>query len=514
MPVEDFKKQPSKENHDSYNDSLFTTFAPEYSTGEVLLGSAYRELILGMLDREVDLDEIDELPKALGAVLGETDIWNRLILQTSGIASPPPRRSPRRQLMPLVPQIAKHACVLGGKRSRWYPANLMLQVIGAGLGKQPGEALVKQLGDALQVGQDDDILARFISRTLDSAYPGNKPAPYPSSTLNETRHLRAFRGQSAPTFVLSPAERFCKDLDAVLELKDRLTRRQWTVLVEALLRLGLAMHVLWVCHVNDKCWQLVLRVAEGEAAPSAQEIEELLWGSNLSIISLFEVGRDAKPRIEELVERYVAGRFGLNLLLHRLEDTGQEWPKNLKIGFSANQATPTPNSIEAFLKHVSTYRVNIDASSAAGWLQDNCADLLDKNAPLVKSDSGFTNNLVEFIRHSLGQLDAGDPEQVSYDQSYLLTVTGRARGRRWMVQPGPAMLIMLVHACCHDQEGIPASLEDLRLHLASYGLHVPAGELSRGDVGTDLEKLGLVVDSPDAAGGRLLVPPFDPLVLG
>jgi hypothetical protein len=46
------------------------------------------------------------------------------------------------------------------------------------------------------------------------------------------------------------------------------------------------------------------------------------------------------------------------------------------------------------------------------------------------------------------------------------------------------------------------------MHLADYGLHAPAGELAGGQVGTDLEKLGLVVDSPDAAGGRLLVAPF------
>jgi hypothetical protein len=71
-----------------------------------------------------------------------------------------------------------------------------------------------------------------------------------------------------------------------------------------------------------------------------------------------------------------------------------------------------------------------------------------------------------------------------------------------------AMLILLVHTCCHAQGGIPASLEDLRRHLAQYGLKTPVGELIDGGVGTDLEKLGLVVDRPNAAGGRMLVAPF------
>jgi hypothetical protein len=55
---------------------------------------------------------------------------------------------------------------------------------------------------------------------------------------------------------------------------------------------------------------------------------------------------------------------------------------------------------------------------------------------------------------------------------------------------------------------MPVSLADFRSHLAEYGLHVPAGELIGGKTGHDLAMLGLVVDSPDAAGGRLLVPPF------
>jgi hypothetical protein len=70
------------------------------------------------------------------------------------------------------------------------------------------------------------------------------------------------------------------------------------------------------------------------------------------------------------------------------------------------------------------------------------------------------------------------------------------------------MLVMLVHVCCAANPLMPVSLADFRSHLAEYGLHVPAGELIGGKTGRDLAMLGLVVDSPDAAGGRLLVPPF------
>ena len=70
------------------------------------------------------------------------------------------------------------------------------------------------------------------------------------------------------------------------------------------------------------------------------------------------------------------------------------------------------------------------------------------------------------------------------------------------------MLIALVHAVCAAQNGVPASIEDLRDHLEQYGIWAGVGELSQGQTGADLERLGLVIDSPDALGGRLLVAPF------
>lgn len=114
------------------------------------------------------------------------------------------------------------------------------------------------------------------------------------------------------------------------------------------------------------------------------------------------------------------------------------------------------------------------------------------------------------MRHSLGQIEAQDAEQRSYDQSYLLSnTTGKSRrSKLWPVKPGPAMLILLAHSASTLANDIPVSLEDFRSHLANYGLTVPPNELLHGKLTLDLQKLGLLVDSPDAAGGRLLVGPF------
>lgn len=525
MQVQDFLDDPTGrrrggKNHPSYDNSIFATVAPEYSIGEVLLGSAYRGLLLMRPERDVDLQKIDDLPETFSNDLGGPELWSVLLKQEQGGLASPVRGGQKStrlpQLMPLVPQIAYHACVLGKVRSRWNPFNLLLHAIGGGFGEVKGKDLIRQLGDALRIEKDDDVFARFVGRAFNHTIRPLLSYPYVAMSLNKEQ-LRAFRGNATIISSRSPAERFCKDLEAVLQLKERLTRRQWTVLLEATLRLGLSTHVLWVCYVNTVCWQFVLSIVGGNAVPSVAEIEASLWQSHRDMNSLLEFGHNADLLIRHLLEKYVYAQFGLNLLFCLMDDAGCSWPANQTIGYSHAGKNSAPEAIKLFFEHLSLNKVRLDSDcsnrsgqNALQWLRSACAVLLEENASLAKCQSGFTNNVLEFTRYSLGQLETEDPEKKSYDQAYLLAnlAGGRKRKSLWITQPGPAMLISLVHACCYTQGEIPATIEDFRSHLADYGLRVPTGELAKGKVGTDLENLGLVVDSPDAAGGRLLVDPF------
>jgi hypothetical protein len=367
------------------------------------------------------------------------------------------------------------------------------------------------MGECLAVTRGDDVFAEFVELALQQGLENIEPraredAPWQSFTIRD-QSLRAFR--SVERLVsLSPAERFSRDLPAILALKPRLTRRQWTVLLESLLRLGLGMHVLWTCDANVLAWEMALSVASGHPAPVEAEIETALWGQSDSR-PLLELGTDAKAPIERLVEQYAYARTGLNLLLCRLDDVGASWPEDQVIGFTTRSGIRAPAALASFLEHVATHRLQIDPSSA-GWLRTETARLFDEHdklRELAGGDSGYTKNLFEFARHSLGQIEAKDPERRCYDLAYLLAYMGDRR-KSLPVQPGPDTLVMLVHACCMANWPIPVSLDDFRSHLGEYGIHVPAGELINGKTGRDLAMLGLVVDSPDAAGGRLLVPPF------
>lgn len=510
MTLEDFRKAPQKseQNHPSYQASIFAATAPEYATGEVLLGSIYRNLLLNEPESTIDLDKLPSLAGKFPKDVGGEELWN-ILLKQGAIGSPPPKRSPRQQLMPLVPEIARHACVLGGMRSRWNPSNLLYETIGSGLGPRDGETLLQELGGALEVGIDDDIFARFIEDSFKKI--GGKPTfspPYKTVRLDGRKqsYVSGFRGKTGEVY--NPAERFCRDLGVIISQKKLLTRRQWTVLLEATVRIGLGMHLLWICQVNAITWSWLLSIADGNLPPTENEIENCLWQAHRETSPLLQLGGPAMPLIEQIIRKYAEARFGINLVLHRLEDAGKGWTR--VIGYSTEDGLPAPVMVWRFLDHVYRNRGALD-SDPATWLRQTCQELLEEHSDLIKLDSGFSKNMKEFARHSLGQIDARDLEQKSYDQAYLFRNKNAAAKRETLqiVVPGPAMLIAMVNACCHDKAKHLASLEDLRIHFADYGLYAPAGELAGGQAGKDLQKLGLVVDSPDAAGGRLLVPPFD-----
>ncbi len=258
--------------------------APEYSTGEVLLGSAYRKFLLQLRDSEVDLELVASLPTQVPHNFGGVELWRELIFSRGGIESPlrggQYGSALSRQLMPIVPTVARVACVLGKKpRSRWYPANLLLEVIGAGDGETNGSNLIVSLGKALEVDDTDDLFARFVDRALAAITPAPAVAPYHSIALTDGE-LHAYRGRTVTTGQFSPAERFCLDLPTILGLKAQLTRRQWTVLVEALFRLGLGMHTLWVCQLNVLMWDKICLCALGSkpaAMPTRRSGCRLGW---------------------------------------------------------------------------------------------------------------------------------------------------------------------------------------------------------------------------------------------
>jgi len=83
----------------------------------------------------------------------------------------------------------------------------------------------------------------------------------------------------------------------------------------------------------------------------------------------------------------------------------------------------------------------------------------------------------------------------------------------WVVSIGPVSLLAFVHCCLAEVAG-PRSVQRLCEHLAWYGVDVDMDNVAKGDLGRELRMLGLVLDSPDAESGMLLIPPFEPSASG
>jgi hypothetical protein len=307
--------------------------------------------------------------------VGGPGLWSRLLMDRGGIASPfrHGQYSPlaSRQLMPLVPSVARIAGVLGKRpRSRWNPSNLLLETIGAGADSATGQAIIRALEEALAVTEQDDVFARFIEQALREGLQNITPLPEDPGQISLGDDLRRpFRDNPRPAR-LCPAERFCKDLPTVIKAKPSLTRRQWSVLIEASLRIGLGMHALWMCKANALVWELVLAVASGAPVPSPGKIESTIWDQQHESSSLLELGSNAEALIERHIEQYAYARTGLNLLLYRLDDGGAGWPETSPIGFSPT-GTAAPPALANFLAHIATNRQAIDPTDAGRWRREH-----------------------------------------------------------------------------------------------------------------------------------------------
>ncbi|QLQ27366.1 MAG: hypothetical protein HZT39_02900 [Pseudoxanthomonas sp.] len=226
--------------------------------GDVLIGSVYRALLLNKADSQVDLDKLPGLPSKLGDEVA----W-RHILQHA-LKAPPRLKGEKEDVIPLVPRLAAHGAVLGAQRSRWMPGRLAAAALCAGVGDER-HLYLEKLAWSLQVSSDDEIAARVIQESLengdgeDIAIPANIAEP-------PAAFWRAVKGES-----LTPGERLVADIDALVSVKKILPRHQWNVLVQSVLRVGVASYQLWLCMLHDVLWtRLCAMVDEGASHQPAR----------------------------------------------------------------------------------------------------------------------------------------------------------------------------------------------------------------------------------------------------
>lgn len=495
MSVEKFINAPWKNSHPAYNDSVFNIRpAPEFSTAEVLVASLYRACgFNGYSENEVpkagrDFDKTTRATRTTREEKGKirVDTWRTVL---HGVLESPKQRnqSSKRflQLCPVVPDVALYSGSPRLAGNSWNPGALVQRMIQLGSpSRQAAEDLWGRLFESLSVGQEDDVWARWLQEEFRRR--GKPGRAWAMTNLPNDPDLPG----TEKARLQFPAQQLVKDLDAVIAAKSRMTRRQWVSILEAILRLGSATHVLWLCSLNFKMWTYAKEIIEGRTgAPSIPEVLTNIANGERRYLAY---GNPAMTFVKQYASDYLVARIGLNLTAWLLQQRGVEVER-----------LASCEKVQKFLAAVEANRNNL----AGLDIWRHYSGLTESEAKTIDCKKGIGSNLVEFARHTLGQRLAADETLRGYDQGYVLRKRGESNSAPWMVSLGPVAVLALVHACLKEAAG-PRSVRKLCEHLGAYGIEMDLDGVANSELGRKLRMLGLVLDSPDAESGMLLVPPF------
>ncbi|MFB9287072.1 hypothetical protein ACFFTM_01735 [Pseudoduganella plicata] len=356
------------------------------------------------------------------------------------------------------------------------------------LGSEDGHAadgLWQDLFSALGVGDDDDVFARWLEGETGAWVPGKhwqlNPIPAGEARL-DADDLRSVQ--------FLPSRQLTKDLRAIILAKDAMTRRQWTSLLEAVLRLASVSHVTWLCDVQARIWQSLSDALDSKGPMGPAEARRAIFPGSPQYMAY---GSKAQPSLKDGFSGYLGARLGINTVLWSLEKAGAPYVGDI----SSSQG------VAGLCQHV---RYNHDQLSALGTKRA-FLDVREREARAMNCKKGIGANLVEFARHVLGQRDTAEPLLRGYDQGYVLKKKSAGNSAPWIVSLGPVAVLALVHCALAGLSG-PRSIHRLGQHLASYGIAIDRHDIGGNDLGHQLRMLGLVLDSPDAESGMLLLPPF------
>lgn len=494
MTLAGFKVSPWKTAHQSYRRSpLSLNPAPEYANSEVLISGLYRTIGLsGVAEakvpargRELDRDVAqhrDKLTQPAKAAL-DGDAFHgllRIVMESPKL----PNQSTKRFLQ-VTPLVGETALFSGSARlagSPWSPGVLTRRMIWLGSADaSSAEKTWLKFFAALNVDKDDDVFARFLSEELrawTSASWG--PVVRPDDEDVAVLSAKDIEGRECP------ARQFVADLDHIIAAKSLMTRRQWVSLLESLIRMAGVAHVVWICELQQRLWATVKATLEGK--PPAANMADELYPAKFRYL---QYGTGAISELKDRTSQYLVARLGLNATLWSLESIGKPYTGKLA------QAS----DVEALCTLI---RANRDA---LGTVINDVDEVADREARTLLCRKGAGSNIMEFARHVLYQRQAADPRLRGYDQGFILRKRGPSKSSQWICAPGPVAILAAVHCALSGLSG-PRSVHRLAQHFATYGIAMDHRDIAQNELGHQLRMLGLVLDSPDAESGMLLVAPF------
>jgi len=493
----------SNKSHPSYYGSVLDIgLAPEYNTGEVMLAALYRQVgwqrntdkWTRFSEKSVNTEstmffnKIHAKRQKRNDSIIDQDDWVHLL--HNGLASPKMSKQSKSKkpiLYPLVPDCALYANAARLRGNPWNPGNLLEQLILNGCeSKDNSEALWSKLFDKLGADSSDlneDIWARLVSEQF-----SNSRSEDVRWALNKLSRTRPEIGKEI--FESSPAKAFAIDLRSILELKTKLTRRQWLATLESLVRIGSVSHVLWLCKLNYQIWAYLKKCLLASDSKELELKTSILEESS----ALWKLDEHGNRGAKSIIRHYLHGRVAINTLLF-------EYSLLTDSDVSLN----TLGDMQEFGGEL--FKLKEAGKILPSKILERVQSLLDADPAVIACKKGVSKNIFEFVRHTIGQKNTANPAKRSYDQSYWMRKKGSYSAAPWIIDLGPTSILTMVYCCSHgyDQN---RTVQDLFRHIGKYGLIVDLQDLQETNLLDSLRTLQIVVDSPDAEGGMIIINPF------
>jgi hypothetical protein len=499
MTLADFERAPWQNSHRTYKDSVLSVSpAPEYASSEILLASLYRTIGFAGVgdpgvpqagrDLEKSMQRMRGKPSGPDGASANAETWNAVLHAV--LESPKlPNQSSRRfvQVTPLVPGFGLFSGSARLTSNSWPAGSLVRRMVCLGSPDlQSAQRLWKELFDALSVREGDDIFARWLEAETHAWTPGHDwtlvPIPDGEARFMSTDDFADVQ--------FLPARQFVQDLAAVIRANDAMTRRQWTSLLESVVRLAGVAHVAWLCDVQSRAWRCMSDALSSGGPRGKAEARQAIFPHRAQYMTY---GGKAQPALKDKVSGYLVARLGINALLWSLEDAG--------VPFQAEILSS--GGVAALCAHIRANHAAIEGAR----VREVFLDVREREARALNCAKGIGMNMLEFARHVLGQRQAASPLLRGYDQGYVLKKKGTHAASPWVVSLGPVAVLALVHCAMAGLAG-PRSIHRLARQLGAYGIAIDRQEIAASDLGHQLRMLGLLLDSPDAESGMLLIPPF------
>jgi len=507
--LEKFLASPWLESHPAFRQSELSIYpAPEFANSEVVLSGLMRKsgfINVGEDDVHLlraKLDSVIDNPPLEGISSVDINEWKSLLHSTlRSPKRPSDSRSRPEQFTPLIPILSAFSGTARVKDKNWSPGNLIARMVL--LGSDSQEAAAKtwaSLHRYLKVDIDeDDLWARWLNKKFEMWKSKDVKLDvviWEATLLDKIdkvdwKFADLDRQHLKEAHTWYPARAFVQDLHHVLRVKPVITRRQWTSLLDSILRIGSCAHVLWLCVVTDYVWKEVEKILNGNPVPDQDTLRKRMYPTHYKFLDL---NRPAMRLCKELIKKYLYARLYINTILHALSD------KNMQL-----EPLSSAESVFSFLTLVHAQKNYLIEELE---VQYKFQELESRHLDVLSCSSrGIGNNMVEFTQYVLGQRQTHDASRRAYDQGYFIRKQSHQPQSQWIVQMGSVAIYAMVHCCLSETKG-SRSVARLSDHLGRYGLRVPYDAVAGSELGETLRTLSLVIDSPDAESGMLLIAPF------